>query len=233
MLCACGSQIEYSSCCEPYITGKLEAPTAEALMRSRYTAHVVAVIPYLKKTLAPEARKNFNEQEVRAWATNSEWLGLKIVTAREGASEATVEFIATYKSDEKVLEHHEVAQFKKASDKKRWFFVEGEARVLEQGQDQEEAVTTTIVREGPKIGRNDPCHCGSGKKYKKCHLEEDEAEERKLRQSEAARVAATAVAASPDEKPAYAKPSRNSNFTQAPSKISSPKTMFQRKVGGS
>jgi len=27
----------------------------------------------------------------------------------------------------------------------------------------------TVVREGPKVGRNDPCPCGSGKKYKKCH----------------------------------------------------------------
>lgn len=26
----------------------------------------------------------------------------------------------------------------------------------------------TVVHEGPKIGRNDPCPCGSGKKYKKC-----------------------------------------------------------------
>ena len=27
----------------------------------------------------------------------------------------------------------------------------------------------TLVREGPKLGRNDPCHCGSGRKYKVCH----------------------------------------------------------------
>jgi uncharacterized protein YecA (UPF0149 family) len=33
----------------------------------------------------------------------------------------------------------------------------------------------TFVRSMPKVGRNDPCWCGSGKKYKKCHLSEDEA----------------------------------------------------------
>jgi preprotein translocase subunit SecA len=27
----------------------------------------------------------------------------------------------------------------------------------------------TVVRQGDKVGRNDPCPCGSGKKYKKCH----------------------------------------------------------------
>ncbi|NUN14521.1 MAG: preprotein translocase subunit SecA [Myxococcales bacterium] len=41
---------------------------------------------------------------------------------------------------------------------------------------QEPARPKTIVREGPKIGRNDLCHCGSGKKYKKCCLPKEEAE---------------------------------------------------------
>lgn len=190
MLCPCGSQIEYSSCCEPYIEGRRPAPTAEALMRSRYTAHVVVDIPYLRETLAPEARRNFNERDVRAWAADSEWLGLRIIAASEEATDATVEFVATYKSDDKVLEHHEVAQFRKTSDLLRWVFVNGEAKVHEEGRRHEEISPVTIVREGPKIGRNDPCRCGSGKKYKKCHLEEDESEERKLRRAETARTAA-------------------------------------------
>jgi len=45
-----------------------------------------------------------------------------------------------------------------------------------------------------EIGRNDPCHCGSGKKYKKCHLEKDETKDRKVREKAAlnsAKVAAT------------------------------------------
>jgi uncharacterized protein len=36
-----------------------------------------------------------------------------------------------------------------------------------------EEETETVVRQSPKTGRNDPCWCGSGKKYKKCHLEAD------------------------------------------------------------
>ncbi len=48
----------------------------------------------------------------------------------------------------------------------------------------------------PKIGRNDPCHCGSGKKYKACHLEADDAKSREEREK--------AAAAAPDPAPAEA-----------------------------
>jgi hypothetical protein len=58
------------------------------------------------------------------------------------------------------------------------------------------------------IGRNDPCHCGSGKKYKKCHLEKDELEGRKKREKAALNAAAVAskkgeteTAPSSDSKP--------------------------------
>jgi preprotein translocase subunit SecA len=37
------------------------------------------------------------------------------------------------------------------------------------------AEPVTVKREGPKLGRNDPCHCGSGKKYKSCHYNDDRA----------------------------------------------------------
>jgi len=169
--CPCGSNQDYSKCCEPYITGKVQAPTAEALMRSRYSAHVKVSVPYLKDTLAPESRGDFDEQDVRKWATKSEWLGLKIISAKEQGSKATVEFTATYKTEGKTLEHHEVAQFRKDANLARWYFVDGDAHVHEEGQGHNHDhhhVTAPIVREGPKIGRNDPCTCGSGKKYKKC-----------------------------------------------------------------
>src|SRR5205807_740208 len=38
------------------------------------------------------------------------------------------------------------------------------------GGTQVQNQTAPIVRAGPRVGRNDPCPCGSGKKYKKCHL---------------------------------------------------------------
>lgn len=165
MSCPCGSEKKYSDCCEPYITGKKNAPTPEALMRSRYTAYVKVAEPYLKETLAPESRGDYNEAEVREWAKKSEWLGLEILKA-EGNK---VEFIAKYKTQGKVLEHHEVSTFKKKEDK--WYFVDGESHVHEEGKGHEHhqhAPKEPIVRATPKVGRNDPCSCGSGKKFKKC-----------------------------------------------------------------
>jgi SEC-C motif domain protein len=166
MLCACGSQKEYAACCEPYIEGKLHAPTAEALMRSRYTAHVLAKVSYIRDTLAPEKRNEFDEEAAHKWATESEWLGLQILKSEEQAKRATVEFVVSFNADEKLYEHHEVAQFRKDPDERRWYFVDGDAKLKVDGQEQ--VATTQYVREGPKVGRNDPCPCGSGKKYKKC-----------------------------------------------------------------
>ncbi len=43
------------------------------------------------------------------------------------------------------------------------------------GAAQDAAKQKTVRRDQPKVGRNDPCPCGSGKKYKKCHGREEEA----------------------------------------------------------
>ena len=116
--CPCGNAVEYSSCCEPYISGDRFAPSAEALMRSRYTAYVNGATAYLRSTLAPSSRGDYDENSVREWSKNSEWLGLQILSAGHDK----VEFVAKYKTDGKVLEHHEVARFKKLQD--RWYFID-------------------------------------------------------------------------------------------------------------
>lgn len=164
MLCACGSQKEYAKCCEPYIEGKEPAPSPEALMRSRYTAYVKVATKYLRDTLAPESRGDYSEADVLEWAKQSEWLGLEILKA-EGNK---VEFIAKYKAHNKVLEHHEVSTFRKEGN--HWYFVDGESHVHEEGKGHEHHAEPQkpVVRESPKVGRNDPCSCGSGKKFKKC-----------------------------------------------------------------
>ena len=162
MNCPCGSPLDYQNCCEPFLTGKSHAPTPEALMRSRYTAHVKVAESYLRDTLAPEALSDYNEKKVRDWAKNSEWLGLEIIKVEDD----TVEFNARYKSGEKEYEHHELAKFRK--HKGRWVFVTGDSHVHEDGKGHEHARPAAAVRTGPKLGRNDPCHCGSGKKFKKC-----------------------------------------------------------------
>lgn len=162
-MCYCDSGQEFSQCCEPFILGAKDPATPEQLMRSRYSAYVTQNIAYLKATLTPKDRSTFKESDTREWA-KAEWLGLEVLSA----SGNTVEFTAKYKMNGKTLEHHEVSTFKKIDGK--WYFLEGDSHVHEDGKGHHHhhAPVAPIVREEPKIHRNDPCTCGSGKKYKKC-----------------------------------------------------------------
>ena len=170
MSCPCGSQKEYSACCEPYISEKSLAPTPEALMRSRYSAYVKSATQYLKETLAPESRSDFDAASTKKWAESAKWKGLKILSTQKGSLEdkkGTVEFIATYESEGTTLDHHEVSQFRK-NDAGKWLFVDGDAHTHKEGEDHNHHKPQTVIRQSPKVGRNDPCVCGSGKKFKKC-----------------------------------------------------------------
>ena len=66
-----------------------------------------------------------------------------------------VEFICKYKQGNLAREHHELSEFHKV--KGAWLFYDGRA-----------VKPSTIHKTTPDVGRNDPCPCGSGLKYKKC-----------------------------------------------------------------
>ena len=154
--CPCGSGSGYGACCEPIIKGKKAAETAEQLMRARYTAHVVVDVDFISDSLHPDYRKDYDKKAARKWAEESEWYGLEIVDTTDGGPKdenGEVEFIARYKDKDGRRTYHERGRFQK--HKKKWFFTEGE---MVKGQ----PVSSS------KVGRNDPCPCGSGKKYKKC-----------------------------------------------------------------
>lgn len=170
MSCPCGSTKSLNECCGPYISGHALPPTAEALMRSRYTAYTQANIEYIRKTTAIRANKDFDGPGTEKWARESKWLGLKILDVKQGGEndkKGVVEFVATYEQNGETIEHHEVSQFKKL-DTGRWIFVDGDAHTHRGGDGHHHSKIETVRRETPKVGRNDPCHCGSGKKYKKC-----------------------------------------------------------------
>ncbi len=155
--CPCGSNLKYNECCEPYIKGKKKAPTAEALMRSRYTAFAVSELDYVEKTHHPKTRAELDMEGVRSWATNSEWVGLEIRETEAGKecdTEGKVEFKCRFIFNGQEQVHHELSTFKKEDGE--WYFVDGVMR------------NNTQRRAAPKVGRNDPCPCGSGKKAKKC-----------------------------------------------------------------
>lgn len=157
-LCPCGSGLAYSACCEPIIKGKTPAASAEALMRARYSAYVKHEIQFIADSCyRREGENDIDMDETRRWSEESTWLGLKIHGTKQGGptdEEGIVEFSATYTRNGMKDEHREVAGFKKFDGK--WLYVEGNL------------AATTIVRATPKVGRNEPCPCGSGKKYKHC-----------------------------------------------------------------
>jgi SEC-C motif-containing protein len=157
-ICPCGSQRAYDECCGPVIKGDRPAATAEQVMRARYSAYVKREIDYLLSSLHPRHRSDFDEKSTRKWAENSEWHRLDIVEVSGGGaedSEGTVEFIASFTESGIKKDHHELATFSK--NEGNWYFVSGEA-----------VAPKPVVRSTPKVGRNDPCPCGSGKKFKKC-----------------------------------------------------------------
>lgn len=172
MNCPCGNEASYEACCQPFIAGKTLPDTAEKLMRSRYTAHTKGEIEYIKMTMTPSSRKDFDPKATKEWALGSTWKGLKIVNTSKGGpddSEGVVEFVATYERNGKGIDHHEVSEFTRSLGG-QWFFVDGKAHEHNEGEGHHHHAPpqAPVVREGAKIGRNDPCSCGSGKKYKKC-----------------------------------------------------------------
>lgn len=155
-LCPCGTGREYADCCEPFIKGERLPETAEMLMRSRYSAYAKAEIGYIHDTIHPDHRGDFDEKGARRWAEESRWEGFEIISTIAGGPEDTegkVEFIARYRDRDVRRTHHELADFRKLDG--RWYFTDGVG-----------------IRPAPatslKVGRNDPCICGSGMKYKKC-----------------------------------------------------------------
>ena len=162
--CACGSSKDYQDCCSPIITGAERAPTAEALMRARYTAYTQKDIGFIMRSTHPDGRDDSDEAAMQAWAEAADWQGLEILQTAAGQADdkkGLVEFIAHYNVAGVAHHHHEVSGFIQTDD--GWLFRDGEVR--HSGPSEK---PKPIVNE-LKLGRNDPCHCGSGKKFKKCH----------------------------------------------------------------
>jgi SEC-C motif-containing protein len=147
--CPCGSGKPESECCAPIIAGA-PAPTAEALMRSRYTAYVRGAIDHVVATHDPRTRDDVDREAAEKWSRETEWQGLEILASGED----TVEFIARGVTNGAPFAHRERSTFRKVDG--RWYYVDGKG-----GNEP--------ARRAATPGRNDPCHCGSGKKYKRCH----------------------------------------------------------------
>ena len=128
-------------------------------MRSRYTAYVKRHYIHLERSLSRVQRADFSSADAKTWAESSEWLGLKILDTTGGGPEdqvGTVRFNATFRTSGEEREHLENARFIREDG--RWVY---DGLVIEKA--------VPVRHAEPKTGRNDPCPCGSGKKFKKCH----------------------------------------------------------------
>lgn len=152
-ICPCGSDKAYTKCCGPFIKGTAKPDTPEQLMRSRYTAFTQADVDYIASTMKGRASRDFDIDATREWAQSVKWIKLDVVKSDVDGEKGTVEFVAHFSDHGKASAIHELSEFLK--DDEEWFYIDG---------DRPKA--TTISKQ--TTGRNDPCPCGSGKKFKKC-----------------------------------------------------------------
>ncbi len=113
-------------------------------MRSRYSAYALGLVDYILETQVSDDRAG-----VERFARESRFTGLEVVDAREDQ----VEFVASFQVGAERHQLRERSRFEKRDG--RWIYVDG--------------VTPRVVqRVSASVGRNEPCPCGSGLKYKKC-----------------------------------------------------------------
>jgi SEC-C motif-containing protein len=124
MTCPCGSNKSYETCCGIFHSGKAVAPTAEALMRSRYSAFAKHEIDYLKQTTWPPYQKHFDEAGYFSRAKDSIWLRLQILHSEDGKesdTKGTVTFIAKSMLNGELVEQREKSFFKKKNGV--WYYL--------------------------------------------------------------------------------------------------------------
>jgi SEC-C motif-containing protein len=150
--CPCGSGLKFGECCEPILQQRRPAATAEQLMRSRFTAHVVHDHQHLHRTYGGTMNKPYVEETTAM--TEATWTRLVIHSHEVQPDRAFVDFTAYFQNGDAEVPHHEKAEFERANGS--WIYT----RAVRLGP--------APIKAAPKVGRNDPCPCGSGKKYKHC-----------------------------------------------------------------
>ena len=143
--CPCGSGIALDDCCGKWHQGQ-PAPSAERLMRSRYSAYTLGLIDYLVATTLPAQQAALDRDSMRAWSLGSTWLGLEVEGSELINTHAFVTFTARWHDGDGEHRHRERSAFVQQAG--RWYFIDPTVPL--------------------KAGRNDPCPCGSGQKFKKC-----------------------------------------------------------------
>ena len=143
--CPCGSGIALDDCCGKWHQGQ-PAPSAERLMRSRYSAYTLGLIDYLVATTLPAQQAALDRDSMRAWSLGSTWLGLEVEGSELIDTHAFVTFTARWHDGDGEHRHRERSAFVQQDG--RWYFIDPTVPL--------------------KVGCNDACPCASGLKFKKC-----------------------------------------------------------------
>lgn len=118
--CYCDTGLLFEDCCGLYLQKNQKAPTALALMRSRYSAYATHNADYLLETTHAYERQYYSKAEILKWATSNRWQKLEILSSTEN----TVEFKAYFlDSNQKPQTHYEFSTFKCESN--AWYYVDG------------------------------------------------------------------------------------------------------------
>ena len=122
--CPCGSRQSFATCCAPFLAGDAIAPSAQALMRSRYSAYTLLNEDYLLSSWHSSTRPAHLNLAREA---PSKWLSLEIKHQQQTGEHAEVEFIARYKVNGRAYRLHEISRFVREND--HWFYVDGKIDV--------------------------------------------------------------------------------------------------------
>ncbi len=152
--CPCGTGQTFAQCCDALLQKQRPAKTAEELMRSRFTAHVVGDFEHLHRTYLATSREPYVAE---AGGPTKAWSRLVIHAHEAGPKpdQAFVDFTAYFREEDAEHALHEKGEFQRVDG--TWFY----SRSVRQGPAPMKSTQS-------KVGRNDPCPCGSGKKYKQC-----------------------------------------------------------------
>jgi len=132
------------------LDGAAHAGSALALLRSRYTAYTLGRNDYLDATWHPATRE---EHDPDAPNAAIRWLGLEVLQLHDEGEQARIEFVARFALHGRIGELRELSRFERSAG--RWYYRDGSR-------------PAPARRDAAKVGRNDPCPCGSGRKFKKC-----------------------------------------------------------------
>jgi SEC-C motif domain protein len=144
--CPCGSLLYFANCCQPILNKTCYAESAEALMRSRYSAYATQALDYICDSMLPPAALQCTRQQLQQWNQHNQWIRLKICDHQAMcANQATICFLAIYLHQGETRFIYEKSLFQKIGE--QWFYTDGKHLSLT---------------------KNTLCPCGSKKKFKRC-----------------------------------------------------------------